>query len=339
MRQAIGFSDCARKPLFPLFCLVVVVVVTGPNTVDAGDEKNKTDSDEAVRALASAFVANRDSFQQIECAFELRQFRIESEEDAFNGRVTPEAVARGSFIRDGAKLRQEVDVPDVEVEAAVKRGSIVFDPKCLLLDGERGIYYSKDITGAVLYSPAHPAENTLLGPFSCGRFFGGGGPQPETILDGPFAGFAVRLISEPVADEPHAAVPMRELVGFEYTSKSGNLRIQFFIAPAHGHLPIVCRQYFKGVPEKNFQGGLAQKSVTTDLRHFDQQRVFPMRNINVHYRPDKPDIAAFAVETRVTDIKVGQPVDPTVFQIGVKANSVLRDGADDNSQFLLTKPR
>ena len=334
MKQSTSYIGAASHKAIMLLTFGAVVIGTSGRCMAQASSEDKTQQvDERMRALAAAYVANRDSFQQIECTFELRKFRPENEEDVFSGRAQPEAVARGTLLRDDGKMKQEIAVPDVEVKAALERGWIVFGPKCLLLGGERGISYSKDINGGVIYSSSHPAKNTLLGPFSFGLFFSGGGPQPETILEGPDAQFTVRRVEGAVADEPHAAVPMRELVGFEYVTKPeiGSLRIQFFIAPKQGHIPIVCKQIF--------EEQLIQKTVTTDIREFDQQRVFPMRNLNVHYNPSKPNLVAAVVESRVTDIKVGKPVDPALFQIKVKANAALRDAADDKSQFVVPQAR
>ncbi len=318
-RPARVWRRCIK--LVPAVVILAILMISRACLAQA--TSSGEDFEEGARALAATYVENRDSFQHVECTYELRQFRHEDEESVFRDVAVVEGQAKGLLVRDGSKIRRQIIVSDADLDKAMQMERIVFDPRQLLLDGERGVTYSRDIKGGVLYSSAYPPEKLIITPFDYGRFTGSRGFfHPGLILNCS----EIHPVDEGVPEEPHAAVDSIEMVGIECRLKagSGSLRFQFFLAPAHGCLPIVCRSYLNDRP--------LQKSVITDIRDVGKGRFYPMRSLNLQYTEGEPPIN-WAVETRVTSLTVDQPVAPSLFQIKIEKGGVLRDAADDNSQF------
>jgi hypothetical protein len=292
-----------------------------------------SDVEEEVRALAETYLENLQSFEQMECLYELRKSYPDDEESVLLGLTPSDPDAGGILVCDGSKKRYEVTVTDAVLEQAYRLSRITFPPKAMLLDGERGISYCRDLHGGVLFSSAYPPEITMVTPFDYGRFSGSRRVfHPALILEDFGRKFEVRRPDGQVPEEPHASVGSDELVGIEYSMQGlpadkGSFEFQFFLSPSHGCLPIICRNYGNGL--------LMQKSVITDIRKVGTNRFFPMRSVNIHYGPEYR--VSFAVETRVTSLTVDQPVAASWFQIQVEKGGVLRDGADDNSQFKLSE--
>jgi hypothetical protein len=319
--------------------MAIVVCFLGGNTSSASNRDNSSDSDKSsvsdkssdsekeVRALAAAYLANRDSFQQMECTYELRQFRTSNEDEIFRNLVNVEGMATGLWVRDGSKSRCEIMVSEAVLQQSFKDNRIVFAPQSVLLDGDRGISYSRALNGGGLFSSAYPpVKGIVLTPFSFGRFTGREEEyHPGMMIEHPEMKFVAHLFEGEVPEEPHAAVGPRELVGIEYSGmlKSHTIKLQFFLAPAKGCLPIIARSYL--------DGAMLQKAVITEIRQIGQDRAYPIRSLNIQYGVKAS--TTWAVETRVKSLKVDKPVNASLFQIEVPENAAIRNFADDKSQF------
>ncbi len=99
--------------------------------------------EEEIRRMAAAYITNRDSFRQLECTYELRCLPLPpgKEDDIFRDLAKPIATATGLLVRDGSTVRSEVSVSDKDLEQSFKDNRIVFPPRAVLLDNERGITY------------------------------------------------------------------------------------------------------------------------------------------------------------------------------------------------------
>jgi len=326
-----------RRAFLQLHCvLVFVVAITayfGWERVSvAANADVSPNAEDEVRALAAAYLMNRDSFKQEDCTYELRQFRPDDEEQVFRNVVQPEGVAMGYLVRDGSKMCCKITVSDDVMDAirkhALKGNRTVFLPRSLLLDGERGMSYSEAINGGGLFSSATPPHKGLVfTPFSFGRFTGKREEDhPGAIIENPDEKARVGLLTGEIPGEPHAVVGAHELVGIEYSKLIGTKRftMQFFLAPTKGYLPIICRSYY--------DGKISQKVVITDVRQISKDRAYPIRTVNVQYGEGKSPID-WALETRVTSLKVDEPMDSSLFQVPVAKNAAIRDLTDINSQF------
>ena len=277
MQRAFLSLILRRTPGAVKWLLIATALIDVLPTGVAGEgDGAKPDGQEVGRALATMYIKNRDSFERIDCRYQLRHFASgAAESDVVLDRLQPDAIAEGKLLRDGAKERREVDVTDADLEDGLRNGHIIFDTKHQLLDGDRGLYYARDLKGSVLYSSAYSAKRDVTGPFSWGLFsFPHDTGNVDSVLTRPDGMQVVRVLQVPDLDEPAAAVPSAELIGIECREnmKEVTLRVQFFLAPHHGYLSVVCRKYF--------DDKLQEKVVITDVRKVDDERFFPMRHIH-----------------------------------------------------------
>ncbi len=298
------------------------------------DASQKPGNDEQyVRAMVEGYLSNRDSFQNCFCRLEIRRIESADVTQVLLGKAAPTSVVEGLFVRDQGKERREVIVSDEALKVAMERGSIDFDPKLQVLQGGRGLYYGKDLNGAVLYSPKAPPEDTVIGPFSLGRFSSPRGDcNVDLILRQDHKIESVRVLTDPPKDVPANAFAA-ELVGLEYNVdvKGTKVVFQFFVAKDHGNLPIVSRRYV--------DGQLASSATITDVRSFDNKRFFPLRCVHIEHLDGDLHKAFTAVETRVVQLDVDKPVSDEYFKIQFARNTVFRDLSDDDSQTHFEKPR
>lgn len=328
-----------RQAYIPLFISVTCVGFA------AGDVEGTDPNDvEQIWALAASYLANIESFSQLKCEYELLSYRPQSreelsrgtyKEDVFHGRLKPQATAEGVWVRSGSTVRREQIVDDAALDEALKTRRIVFSPERVLVDGVIGITFSKLLNGGVLYSRERPPEVPPIGPFDFGHFSGSERFwTPEIVLTDRehWKEGAVELLPGPPPNEPHAFQSDVPLVGFRYSLNKDPAKpfeLQFWIDRSRGALPIIGIWYLKG--------RLVQKMVVTDVRTFPGGRAFPMRSIDILHSRDDESLIGWAVETRVRTLEVDSPIDPALLRIEVGDGAILRDAADDNSQFTLEK--
>lgn len=328
MNASIASACLPTRARIRIAICVAAMTCPLPSLCRAQSDASSRD-DEGVRALAVEYLANRDSFQKLDCVYQLRSYRHPVEGDLFRDAAQVEATAKGVIARDGAKVREEMLVDDAVVEESLRRGWIVFAPCSRVLDGDRGVGYGKDLNVAVLYSAACARGKLVITPFDFGRFTGDSGQDhPGAIIEHPELKRDVRLLDrEATPNQPQTAVETSKLVGIEYVSevsKGHAMRWQFFLAPDAGYLPIVCRSYIDERP--------LQKAVITDVRRIGKSRAYPMRSVNFAYHENESQVK-WANETRVISLKVDEPVDPARFRLELPKGAHLRDAADDKSQF------
>jgi len=297
---------------------IVVFLCATAISMHATQIRADTGSGDDPRALISGYLANRESFQQIECRYALHSYRPENEESVLLGRVTPRATARCVLFRDGAKVKIET-----LVESDLERhgNSFVYSPYQAVRDGKRGMRFDGDgnaIGVGFLYSLTSPySRDTGPTPFDLGRFH----EDTMRLLD-PSMGLweylstatktSCRFFDGAAPEEPGAAVPSNELVGVEFCQDLTepvrmSYKSELFIAKARGCVPIVFRSYR--------DGRLSQKMVVTDIREIDPTRVFPLRSVTCVYC--SKETLFWASDIQVTDLIVDHPVDPEKFKIDV----------------------
>lgn len=316
--------------------LLAVFLSRSVSTHGADGHLYEQRSDESIAANVAGFIANRNAFDVIECRYQLRHFSVDGDvEDVALDRAEPTAVADGLFVRDGTRERREVNISDEDMNRNLKNRGGIFDTTHQLLNGERGLYHARDLSSCVLYSRAFPAtDNIVPTPFKWGIF-----TFPEdrynvdclTRQDG--RQYRVNVMAQPCPAEPHAAVSSSELVGIEYVERIKNvvLKIEFFLSPNHGHLPIVGKKYI--------DDALRQKLIITDIRRVEGERFYPMRSLLMQMSHEAPDRVVAVGETRVTELTVDRPIDPSIFRVEFAKNTIVRDGADNRSQYVINEPR
>lgn len=193
------------------------------------------------------------------------------------------------------------------------------------------MYYARDIKGAVLFSSSFPPPDTVIGPFSLGTFsYPDNQRNVSLIIEQPSEVQVAHILPSPYPPMEHAAIAVDELVGIEYRDTRG-VRLQFYVSPEHGSIPIVARKYRDDT--------LDELAVVTDVRKMVDGHFFPMRTVFSGVKDGNPADTVAAIETRVLELNVGEPVDPSLFQMQIAAGSVMRDGMNFKSQFHIDNAR
>ena len=288
---------------------------------------------ERLNAYAASFLASRDSFDQINCEYELRSLSVESEAQALSGAGTPTEITQGCLIRSGRKVRCETNISEAELSGIKRTGRSTFSPDRILLGGDLGITFSPALSGGVIYSQKAAPGRLPLTPFDFGRFTGAKRQfHPGWIVERTDLDIDAKIIADPdLSPVLQEFVSARGLVPVEYTLQTPDnlVRFVYYLDPVIGCLPRVSDFYLND--------RLEQRAVVTDFREFGQGRAFPIRSVNYSVASDDHgDIrVGWAIENRVTKINVDEPIDDDLFRIDIDKTSIYRDAADSDSQFNL----
>lgn len=315
--------------------LVVLPMAFSSLTVTTlAQEKKNANQRERVEAYASAFLANRASFNHMVCEYEMRRLQADSESQLLTDAGVVQTVANGLLIRDGTKTRCEVNLSDEDLRSFIKAGRSPFSDDRMLLDGELGVTFSRSLSGGVLYSSKYPPEKLPRTPFDFGGFTGSEGVfTPGWILERSDLPIEATLSENVVVDNRLIApfLEKRQLVLLDYrcSSPKNDFLLRFHIDTKHGCIPILS--------EFHLNGNIMERAVVTDIRQLDSGQSFPMRSLCYSLADDgKGDFKiGWVDETRVTKFVVDQPIENSIFQIEIEKLTLLRDAADDNSQFQL----
>jgi beta-lactamase regulating signal transducer with metallopeptidase domain len=307
-----------------------------------GNTRSSIGENEYVYSLARNYIANRDSFTQVECGYEIGKYWPSFEEPVQEGlarnirniayntvfedivsesTIGPRARCQGLLIQDGSLLRVENNVSEEERQRAIDERLGVFSTNRFWQDGESVVRNSGRTNSWIVYDPEMTPDVNVYAPFRFGhsdqsetwRF-------PSAIIEHPELNQQVRLLDEPAPSAPDMAVPSSELIGVEYAweisseTETHTLTSQHWFAPTAGHLPIITKHYM--------DGELFEKITITDVRHVGENRAYPIRSICFHYDSQEERIT-FALETLITDLTVDEPIDESRLKVELPEPTML----------------
>lgn len=306
-------------------CLSMVLpqptaVQCASKTADGTDDRTLAE----LRAMAEAYLHNRESFPFFTCSFVVSSGGARNEEEARLRGPTGAVTRRsGIWVVDGDKVRYELlPVGRLKIEGAGGDGafSVTLPPEIYLANGPAGLKADLVMNGGILYSRDKvPSRPPSLTPWDFADLHGTGEDYTFGRLIAEYSGrpdvyqFSLRGPEE-----------LRGKRVVRVDVHSGDVFNVFFLDPKRAYLPVEIWCPVKGQPDI--------KVFVTHVRACSNARWFPERCVVVWLPPREYKDAGVTVrELRVTELDVDRPPAEEAFAVTTPHRLQLHDGSNPNS--------
>jgi hypothetical protein len=297
----------------------------GPPLLAGAPPETKNES-KVAKAIAEAYLSNRESFTFFTCRFRLRSGQARTVDKALAGSLFDTTSATGVWIVHGPNVRFEIVCDPISVQAAFRKSaaaSVVGVPlpmKKFLDNGSIQLLYSPIGNAAVLHRPADRRATVELSPFDMGVMGRDEEFSPARVIQDSLRKGAFCEIE---SEKPTAGGRVIVSVG----PSRNRIDEKYFFDPKTG---FILREAWMSRPDGT---GLLHKVFITDVRECSPNRWFPTRSVYV----SKPDAQGphKVREITVVALDSDHPPKDADFLIELPGGTHLNDGVQPASQLTL----